>query len=87
MDLDKYDEEENDLVFTSELKMLQGEQVDEEMDDGIEEGSSEEVSDFEGEEVKKTGVKGGKANAIIIPMCLKTQRRRKKIILSERVTL
>jgi hypothetical protein len=56
MDLDKYDEEDNELVFTSELKMLKGEKVDEEMDDGIEEGSSEDVSDFEGEEIKKTGV-------------------------------
>jgi hypothetical protein len=25
MDLDKYDEEDNELVFTSELKMLKGE--------------------------------------------------------------
>jgi periodic tryptophan protein 1 len=60
MDLEKYDEEDNELVFTSELKMLKGEKVgeeDEEMDDGIEEGSSEEVSDFEED---NGGEKGGK---------------------------
>ena len=52
MELEKYDEEDNELVFTSELKMLKGDKVgedDEEMDDGIEQGSSEEVSDFEEE--------------------------------------
>ncbi len=61
MDLDKYDEEDSALIFTSELKMLKGEKGDEEMDDDqIEEGSSESVSSFEdetmgGEEKKRGG--------------------------------
>ena len=79
MDLDKYDEEESDLVFTTELKMLKGNKVDdEEMDDGIEEGSSEEVSEFEGEEVKKTGVKGGKSNRDNYPDVLEDSEEEKE---------
>lgn len=61
--LDKYDEEENALVFTSELEMLKPkEERDEEMHDGdIEEGSSESVSSFGGdEEGAKKGKKSGR---------------------------
>jgi periodic tryptophan protein 1 len=63
MDLDKYDEEDSALIFTSELKMLKGEKGDDEMDDEIEQGSSESVSSFEdetmGTEERKKGDKGG----------------------------
>jgi len=68
MDLDKYDEEDSALIFTSELKMLKGEKGDEEMDDDqIEEGSSESVSSFEdqtmGGEEKKRGGESKKSKA------------------------
>jgi periodic tryptophan protein 1 len=67
MDLDKYDQEDSALIFTSELKMLKGEKDgDEDMEDGVEEGSSESVSSFGDEtmgteEVKKKGAKKSKA--------------------------
>ena len=66
MDLEKYDEEDNELVFTTELKMLKGEKVsddDEEMEDGIEQGSSEEVSDFEQNGEEKKGNKTSKKSS------------------------
>lgn len=61
--LDKYDEEDNALIFTSELEMLKPkEERDEDMHDGdIEEGSSESVSSFGGdEEGAKKGKKSGR---------------------------
>lgn len=57
MDLDKYDEEDSNLVFVTELQRLnpQAAAGDEDMqeDDGIEEGSSESVSDFEEDGTEK----------------------------------
>lgn len=53
LNLDKYDEEDSDLVFTSELKMLKNQEggADQQMqdegdEDDIEEGSDESVSSF-----------------------------------------
>jgi periodic tryptophan protein 1 len=67
MDLDKYEEEDNQLVFTSELDRLKpGHKKDEDMgddDDDVEEGSSESVSSFEDETMGGAGdgaKKGGK---------------------------
>jgi periodic tryptophan protein 1 len=49
LDLEKYDEEEGALVFTSELDQLKRKEADQAMADDIEEGSSESVSSFEDE--------------------------------------
>jgi periodic tryptophan protein 1 len=53
LDLEKYDEEDGDLVFTTELSRLnpkkEGDQDMGEEEDDIEEGSSESVSSFEDE--------------------------------------